>query len=293
MIQATNLTARARRRRLAPVGPVSFAFERGGTYALVGGPADGVELLLAVLAGSAAPKSGSVSIGGLPPVPSRRVAYAPYTPDLPSVLDVDGFLRLAARVRGEPERSSTERLAVLGVAALARRGIGTLTFEEARTVALVEALTSRAELLLLSDPLVDLDPRAVTYVAAALAARVASGATAVVTTASREDARSLCRDWLLFAHGKLTLRTTDEDEWTPLAGAQGARLFIRSEGARYLLAELAADPTFQTVRADGAELIVTGRDPVVMATAVAMSARRANAELDLLRFEPAEPEGRR
>jgi ABC-type multidrug transport system ATPase subunit len=292
MIQATELTARTARPPRVELGPVSFALEKGGSYALVGAPTDGVELLLAVLAGSIAPRKGSIAVLGSAPTAGRTVAYAPYTPDLPAVLDVDDFLRLSSRIRGEPEGSPEERLAVLGVAPLARRRVGSLTFEESRTVALVEALTCRADLLLLADPLVELDPRATTHVSVALAARAEAGATVVLTTASREDAQSLCRDWLLFEKGKLALRTTDDDEWMPVPGAAGARLFIRSEGARYLLAELAGDPTFQTVRAEGAELVVTGRDPVVMATAVAMAARRANAELDVLRFDPIDPGAR-
>jgi len=293
MIQVTDLTGRTRHAPRVELGPVSFSLDAGGSYALVGAPADGVDLLLAILAGTIAPRKGAVSVREAAPTPSASVAYAPYTPDLPAVLDVDDFLRLASRIRGEAETSSPEdRLGVLGVAPLARRRIGSLTFEESRTVALVEALTSRADLLLLADPLVELDPRAVSHVPTALAARAQGGTTLVLTTASRHDAQALCRDWLLFERGKLTLRTADDDEWMPVPTAAGARLFIRSEGARYLLAELAGDPTFQTVQADGAELVVTGRDPVVMATAVATAARRANAELDVLRFDPLEPGGR-
>ena len=72
-------------------------------------------------------------------------------------------------------------------------------------------------------------------------------------------------------------------------GPRGARLFIRSEGARYLMAELASNPTFQKVHGEGADLVVTGKDPVAMAAAVAAATRAANVELDLMRFE--QPEG--
>jgi ABC-type multidrug transport system ATPase subunit len=290
MIQLTDVTARTTRAPRIELGPVTFTLEAGGSYAFVGRPMDGVELLLAVLAGSVLPRKGSARVLGAVPTHRPSVAYAPFAPDLPGVLDVDDFLRLASSIRGEPALSADERLAVLGVASLAHRRIASLSFEESRTVALAEALSSRAELLLLAEPLATLDPRAVSRVAPAVKARQASGATVVVTTASREDAKALCGEWLRFDRGKLTLRTADEDEWSPLPGAHGARLFIRSEGARYLLAELAADPTIQTVRAEGVELVVTGRDPVVVATAVATAARRANAELDLLHFESGEGE---
>jgi ABC-type multidrug transport system ATPase subunit len=198
---------------------------------------------------------------------------------------VGDYLSLAARVRGEKEAAPHERLSVLGVAPLANRRIRDLTHEESRAVALVEALTSDARVLLLVDPLADLDPRAVGRVAPALAARVAAGATAVFSTASLMDARTLASGLLHFAGGKLTRRATSDEAWEPQVGPRGARLFIRSEGARYLLAELASDRTFQEVRGEGAELVVTGKDPVAMASAVAMASRRANVEIDVLTFQ--------
>jgi hypothetical protein len=110
----------------------------------------------------------------------------------------------------------------------------------------------------------------------------------VFSTASRADARVLGRELLFFSRGKLARRASGDDEWKPPVGPRGARMLIRSEGARYLLAELAADPTFFEVHAEGAELVVTGKDPLAMAAAVATATRRANVELDLLTFVPVE-----
>jgi ABC-type multidrug transport system ATPase subunit len=289
MIQVTDLTARTRSTPKAELGPMTFGLEARGSYALVGAPHDGVDLLLAVLAGEARPRKGTVLVGGSKPGPRATVAYVPYAPDLPSVLKVDAYLRFASQIRGEPATAAEERLAVLGVAPLAGRRIGTLTLEELRAVALVEALTSRASLLLLAEPLSDVDPRACGRIPEALAARVRGGATVVLSTASRADAALLGHDALFFERGKLARRSTADDSWAPPLGARGARLFVRSEGARYLLSELAADPTFQEVHGQGSDLVVTGKDPVAMAVAVAVATRRANVEVDLLQFE--EPDG--
>lgn len=289
MIDASELVARTRSGHRVQVGPLAFSLAAGVSHAFVGAPHDGGPLVLAVLAGSVAARSGKVTVLGAPPHPRKNVAYVPLAPGLPSALFVDELLVMAAATRGEALSSPEKRLAVLGVAPLARRRIASLTPPEERAVALVEALTSRADLLLLEDPLVDLDPRAVGHVATALRGRVLAGAMAVVATASVEDARALASEWYTITQGKLGPRTADADEWSPPGPAGRVTLFVRSEGARFLLAELAADRTFDTVEANGAELVVTGKDAVAMAQGVAEASRRANAELDLLRFVAPEP----
>ncbi len=288
MIQLSDVVARSRSGPKVELAPLSLSFAPGASYALVGAANDGVELLLAVLAGRATPRKGTSIVLGSPAAPRAGIAYVPYVPELPEVLHVDGYLKLAASVRGERALGPEERLHVLGVAPLARRRIGDLTLPESRAVALVEALTSQAPVVLLVDPLADLDPRAVSRVAPAIDARVAAGATVVCSTASTVDAHALGRTLLFFQRGKLTSQSSDEDAWEPPVGPHGARLFIRSEGARFLLAELAGDPTFQHVSGEGVELVVTGRDPIAMASGIAMATRRANVELDLLTFERAE-----
>ena len=290
MIQVAEVTARTRGRSKVDLGPVSLSLESGTCSALVGAREDGPELLLSILAGVVAPRRGTVTVDGSPASPRRSLAYVPAVPDLPTALDVDEYLVLSSSVRGEPHASPRERLALLGVTPLARRRIRDLTLEESRTVAFVEALTSKAKVLLLVEPLVDLDPRAVGHIATVLQARVDAGATAVISTASRGDARALCEELFLFVRGALKKRTDAEQEWSPPVGPNGARLFIRSEGARFLLAELGADPTFVTLEGEGATLVVTGKDPVAMASAVAVAARHASVELDQLSFEAPEEE---
>jgi ABC-2 type transport system ATP-binding protein len=296
MIQVEELRARARPRgskRAVDVGPLTFTLEERESYALVGSESDGVDLVLSLLAGSDAPRSGKVTVAGAPASRRPVVAYAPYLPCLPEVLTVHDYLTLAAEVRKEPKSSPHERLATLGVASLGARRIDDLALDESRAVALVEALTSQATFVFLAEPLADLDPRAVGRVAEALHARVDAGATVVFSTASAADARALSREQLHLARGKLTHRTVGEEAWIPprVAPDGRARLLIRSAGARLLLAELGADPTFAEVHGTGAELIVTGGDPVAMAAAVANASRHANVEIEMLTFHAASATG--
>jgi ABC-type multidrug transport system ATPase subunit len=289
MIEVDGLVARKRSAPRVDLGPLSFSLARGSSYALVGAEEDGVPFLLAILAGVEPPRKGVVTIAGAPAGPRKSVAYVPQAPLVPPELTVEEYLELASSLRGEPRKAPAERLSALGVAPLATQRVRDLREAEVRAIALTEALTSRAELLLLADPLADLDPRATSHVARALDARLEEGATVVLSTPSPADARALGRELLFFTVGKLTRRSTDDDAWQPPVGPKGARLYVRSEGARYLLAELAVETTFQTVHADGAELVVTGTDPVAMASAVAKATRRANVEIDFMTFQ--DPDG--
>ncbi len=288
MIALTDVTARGSSRPRAQVGPLTLALAPGVSHALVGSAADGVELLLALIAGSTRTSRGSVTVFGQPAAPGKDVAYAPFLPELPEPLTVAGFLLLAARIRREPMRPPEERLSGLGCAGLARRRIAHLSPGEARAVALVEALTSRARLLLLSDPLTDMDPRVTSRVRGLLASRVADGATAVVTTASLADARALSTELHLFERGGLRGTVSADAPLPASVGPDGARLLVRSGDARSLLAELAADETFAEVHghADAGTLVVVGSDPVAMAAAVAAASRRANVAIEQLSFLP-------
>ena len=77
MIMVSDLTARTAKRPRVSLGPVTFSLEPGRSYGLVGAPSDGVELLLAVLAGAERVRKGVVTIASAPPGPRRAVAYVP------------------------------------------------------------------------------------------------------------------------------------------------------------------------------------------------------------------------
>ncbi len=185
MIEVQNLFARGDRGIV--LRNVSLSWSRG-IFAITGGVQDGTSLLLAVLAGRAS-AAGRVAIHGRPPraTPSR-IAHVPLDTLLPDSLRVEEICTLAASVRKEPQRPALERLAPLGVEALAKRRGGTLSQAEARAVALSLALTSSADVLLVEEPFAHLDFVAPSRVAEALRARVNAGATAIITTASVRDA---------------------------------------------------------------------------------------------------------
>lgn len=159
---------------------VSFTWERG-VLAILGAPFDGTSLLLSILAGQTSAKRGRASIRG-------TFAHVPLDASLPDALRVEEVCDLAAELRSEPRRPAVDRLAPLGLEALATRRTNSLTPFEARGVALAIALSSSAHTLLVEEPLASIEPTVPSRVVAALRARAAGGACVLVTTASVREA---------------------------------------------------------------------------------------------------------
>jgi ABC-2 type transport system ATP-binding protein len=132
-----------------------------GVLVILGTPADGTTALLEVLAGIVPIRGGRVKIGGVAPTEARAsVAYVPLDAALPDALRVDEVCDLAGQIRGEPATTVGSRLAPLGIEKLAGRRVRSLSHGEARAVAVALALTSKAPILLIDEPLSGLDPAA-------------------------------------------------------------------------------------------------------------------------------------
>jgi ABC-2 type transport system ATP-binding protein len=172
-----------------------------GMHAVVGGPPDGAPELLAMVAGLDRPRAGSVRVLDGDPREAnvrRAIALVPATPALPERMTVREALELAAAIRGDAAPApAAERLATLGIEALAGRRVLGLSLEEARAVALAEALTAPAvRVILVEEPRVAVDPRAATLLPERLRARAAARCAVVMTTASMRDAATLGDDHL-------------------------------------------------------------------------------------------------
>jgi ABC-2 type transport system ATP-binding protein len=292
--------------RRAPFALANITLAWGpGVHALVGAPADGGRLLLALVAGAARPRRGRVRVlEGEPTDPRirKRVAYVPAEPSLPEALRVDEVLAVAAAIRDEPEPTpnAAERLEVLGVEALARRRVQSLSRAEARAVALSEALaSSRVSVLLVDEPLIAIDPRAAARMADALRAKAREGCAVIVATGSLCDAGELADDFVFLKDGAVSSRTSSLDE---LAGFLpfGARLTIVAPdvaGARALVAWLAREAGVDGIEyhapargfardAGAAAVAIRGRNAVVLAQAAGRAAIDAGVDILHLRFEP-------
>jgi ABC-2 type transport system ATP-binding protein len=276
--------------RRAPLSLASISLTLGpGIHALVGGSADGGLLLLALAAGRVRPRSGRVRVlGGSPTDLGVRpqVAFVPLEAALPEAMSVAEVLTIASAIRDEPVQDAEKRLASLGVQSLAPRGVGTLSSHEARAVAVAEAVTSsRVRVLLIDEPFVSLDPRAVTLLPEVLRARAHSGWAVVFATASVRDAGEIADDHILLKGGAIVGRPASLDALAGFA-PQGVLLRIVASDPRILAAALAREECVEAVARKGAAVITRGRDVGKLARAAARAIMASGVNVTEIRVQP-------
>jgi ABC-type multidrug transport system ATPase subunit len=294
VIKVDGLQARAGSERDRPASRlenVSLTWEKG-VLVVLGTQADGTTALLEVLAGILPVRGGRVTIDGVPPIEARtRVVYVALDAALPDALRVDEVCALAGQIRGEPAMTPASRLAPLGLEKLADRRVRSLSHGEARAVSLALALTSRAPVLLVDEPLSGLDPIAPSRLVAALRARAAAGAAVVVTTASVREATALADQLGMLTRGVFT-HLPPAQAHVSSAGVR-LRVVVAAQAATEVapfVAALAAEPavasvetaTFAATRVLHAAVtvLVSGQDLLTVARAVGHAAAKTSARIE-------------
>ncbi|GAC1306707.1 MAG: ABC transporter ATP-binding protein [Vulcanimicrobiaceae bacterium] len=159
---------------------VSFAIEAGEFVAVIGGNGAGKSTLLRLALGLLSPTEGDVRIFGAPPHASRgSLGYVPQRieidPDMPLrardfvSLGVDGS-RFGLPLPSARRRARVDAaLADVGISALANAPVGRLSGGEQQRVAIAQAIVGRPRVMLLDEPLANLDLRAAAEIVALVA----------------------------------------------------------------------------------------------------------------------------
>lgn len=201
---------------------VSFSMAEGEIAGLIGANGAGKTTLLRAILGLIEPSAGKVLIAGHPR--SRRnplIGYVPQKiqldPDMPlRARDLVG-LGLDGHRYGVPLPSAERRgaidhmLASVDATHLANARVGSLSGGEQQRIMIAQALVSRPRLLLLDEPLANLDIRSEGEVVALLARVATQSGVAVLISA--HDMNPLL-GWMgrvvYIAAGRATAGTTDE-----------------------------------------------------------------------------------
>ncbi len=147
------------------VDGLSFAVERGETFALIGPNGAGKTTTLKMLLGLARPDSGTIALGeaGLPPSDARARAslgYVPQRVEFPAGRTVRDVLRFYAELRALPDAAVDRALERVGLAPLASRRATELSGGYSQRLSLAQALLGEPDLLVLDEPTASLDPEA-------------------------------------------------------------------------------------------------------------------------------------
>ena len=182
---------------------VSFATS-GPATALYGPSGAGKTTVLELIAGLRTPASGTITLDGDAlsgvPVQRRRIGYVTQDDTLFPHLSVRGNIEYGAR------NGSLERVAsVLDISDLLDRGVRHLSGGEKKRVALARALMSEPRLLLLDEPLAEVDTdlraRIVDYL---LRVRHDFPVPILYVTHALDEAKMLCEEIVKIERGRVT-----------------------------------------------------------------------------------------
>ncbi|QES42416.1 MULTISPECIES: ABC transporter ATP-binding protein [Streptomyces] len=201
-LEATALTRRFGRNRHA-LRDCTFRLPTGRVCAVVGPNGAGKSTLLALAAGLDRPTSGTIRVLGTDPAEARtRIAYVAQDKPLHPQLTIADTLRLGAELNaGIWDMAAAEHVVNSGDGLDRTARIRTLSGGQRTRVALALALGKRAELLLLDEPMADLDPLARHQLMGTLMAEAAEHGTTVVMSSHIVSELAEACDYLLLVSG--------------------------------------------------------------------------------------------
>lgn len=185
----------------------SFRLPAGRICAVVGPNGAGKSTLLALAAGLLRPSGGTLTVLGTDPASARgRLAYVAQDKPLYPQLSIADTLRLGAELNpGRWDAALAERVVREGDLDPGAR-VRTLSGGQRTRVALALALAKRAELLLLDEPMADLDPLARHQLMGTLMAEAAEhGTTVVMSSHIVGELAESCDHLLLVSGGRVRL----------------------------------------------------------------------------------------
>jgi ABC-2 type transport system ATP-binding protein len=215
VLEARDLAKHYRRGVWALTG-IDVEIPAGGITALVGPNAAGKSTLIKTWVGFERPTRGSVCVAGIDPWQDRAAAlghigYVPQSPALYDGLSVEDHLDMAVLLRGDFDRASArQRLDQLGIPSDA--GARSLSGGQQAQVALALALGTRADVLLLDEPLASLDPLARREFLHVLTDAVKTdGATALLSSHIVTDVEQACDRLIVLGVGRVLLQSSVAD----------------------------------------------------------------------------------
>ncbi|MET9384701.1 ABC transporter ATP-binding protein [Streptomyces sp. NPDC002928] len=212
-IEAAALGKRFGRRGGWALRDCTFRLPAGRVCAVVGPNGAGKSTLLALAAGLMAPSEGAIAVLGARPGAAReRVGFVAQDKPLYQQLTVAEMLRMGADLNTDRWDAATAERIVADGDLNPKSRIRTLSGGQCTRVALALALAKRPELLLLDEPMADLDPLARHEMMGLLMAQAAEfGTTIVMSSHVVAELEDSCDHLLLIGGGRVRLAGEIDD----------------------------------------------------------------------------------
>jgi ABC-2 type transport system ATP-binding protein len=244
---------------------LSLAVGAGEVFGFLGPNGAGKTSTLRMILGMVRPDAGTIRLFGAPWSRALlpRLGYLPEERGLyrrmAAADAVAWFARLQGLDRRTARRRAAELLERLGLAAVARRRIETLSKGMAQKLQLAVALAHGPELLILDEPFSGLDPLAQEAVEAMIREQAAAGRSVLVSTHTMAVAERLCRRILILRRGETAFAGTVDEarrllpRRVRLACERDLAFLAAVPGVRRLLPPEAGRDGWEAELAQGAE----------------------------------------
>ena len=190
---------------------VTLSAPSGRIVALLGPNGAGKSTVLRIAAGVTRATRGSVQVwaaGAGPDGVRRAIGFAGHRTFLYGALTAEENLRFYADLYGIPSAAVAPALERFGLAAARHRRVQELSRGLAQRLSLARALLHDPRVVLLDEPFTGLDAAVTDHLAGVLRGMRAGGCTVLIATHEWDTARALADDAVVFARGRVVLRTT-------------------------------------------------------------------------------------
>jgi ABC-2 type transport system ATP-binding protein len=196
--------------RTAALQGLDFSMASGEVLGLLGPNGAGKTTCLRILAGSLAPSSGRVLVGGYdltrnPRQAKRHIGYLPERPPLHTEMRVDEFLDYCARLHRMPSPGIPRAVArckrQCGLDGVGRRLLGKLSKGYRQRAGLAAALIHEPDLIILDEPTDGLDPIQIREVRE-LIRELGNRAAVIVSSHALHEVQASCRRVIVLDKGE-------------------------------------------------------------------------------------------
>lgn len=290
---------RVRYGQLEVLKGIDLSVAKGEFVALLGSSGCGKTTLLRTIAGFNVPTAGAIRVEGRDvtrsPPDKRGMALVFQSYALWPHMTVDQNIGYGLKIRKLPAREAQARVAemkgLLGLEALGHRKPGALSGGQRQRVALGRALAINPEILLLDEPLSNLDARirlTVRHEISALQRRL--GITAVHVTHDREEAMVMADRIVILNEGRIAQVGTPQSVYNQ-PNSDFVAAFMGAENIAHIDISTQGDQIVVAEGANNAAAVLTRREALKSGPAIARFRSEA-ITLDNATTPPPTSEGR-